>query len=184
MAEEEPMLSSDGGRSNGVLHEVVVELEATIFEIDTQQRPIGERVIDGLSKGAARQITTRLFEEDQSMVETLANEPALAAAHGGPFPWTGLAAAQVLLDAVEMSDLTQDPSATLRRLLSRLVQVASRMGPASCQGDLERMFFDEAPIGQIGVALQSAMKVWRDHILEALCGPTRLPMIEHIAPRR
>jgi hypothetical protein len=41
---------------------------------------------------------------------------------------TGLAAAQVLLDAVEMSDLTQDPSATLRGLLARLVKVASRMG--------------------------------------------------------
>ena len=121
IAEEEPILFSNGSRSNGVFHEVVVELEATIFEIDTQQRPIGERVIDGLSKGAARQITARLFEEDQSTVETLANEPALAAAHGGPFPWTGLAAAQVLLDAVEMSDLTQDPSGTLWSLLARFV---------------------------------------------------------------
>ena len=54
IAEEQPVLLSEGGRSNGVFHEVVVELEATIFEIDTQKRPIGERVIDGLAKSAAR----------------------------------------------------------------------------------------------------------------------------------
>ena len=53
---KQPVLLSDCGRSNGVFHEVVVELEATIFEIDTQKRPIGERVIDGLAKSAARQI--------------------------------------------------------------------------------------------------------------------------------
>jgi hypothetical protein len=56
MAEEQPVLLADGGRSNGIFHEVVVELEATIFEIDTQKRPIGKRVIDGLAKSAARQI--------------------------------------------------------------------------------------------------------------------------------
>ena len=54
IAEEQPVLLSDGGRSNSVFHEVVVELEAPIFEIDTQKRPIGERVIDGLAKSAAR----------------------------------------------------------------------------------------------------------------------------------
>ena len=158
IAEEQPVLLSEGGRSNGVFHEVVVDLDSTIFEIDTQQRPIGERVIDGLAKSAARQITARLFEEDQSTVETLANGTALAAAHRGPFPWTCLAAAQVLLDAVEMSDLTQDPSTTLRSLLARLVKVASRMGPASGQVNIARVFFDEAPIGQVGVALESALE--------------------------
>jgi hypothetical protein len=34
---------------------VVVDLEATVFKIDTKQRPIGERIIDGLAKSAARQ---------------------------------------------------------------------------------------------------------------------------------
>ena len=48
----------------------------------------------------------------------------------GAFCWTCPAAAKVFLDAVEMSDLAQDPSATLRALLARLVEVASRVGPA------------------------------------------------------
>ncbi len=106
IAEEEPVLFAQSGRSNGVFHEIVVELETTIFEIDTQQRPIGERVIDSLAERAARQIAARLFEEDQSMIETLANGTTLAAAHGGPFPWPCLGAAQVLLDAV-MESLKQ-----------------------------------------------------------------------------
>ena len=57
LAEEEPVLFAQSGRPNGVFHEVVVDLETTIFEIDTQQRPVGERVIDRLAKSAAREIT-------------------------------------------------------------------------------------------------------------------------------
>ena len=81
-------------------------LDSAVFEIDTKQRPVGERVIDGLAKSASRQIAARLFEEDQSAVQTLADRTTLAHAHSGAFPWTRRAAAQVLLDAVEMSDLT------------------------------------------------------------------------------
>ena len=64
IAQAQPVLLSKSGRPNGVFHEVVVDLNSAIFEVDTKQRPVGERVIDGLAKGAARQITAGLFEED------------------------------------------------------------------------------------------------------------------------
>ena len=86
-------------------------------------------------------------------MQALADRTTLAQAHSGPFPWTCLAAAQVLLDAVEMSDLAQDPSATLRSLFTRLVEVASHVGPASRQGDLARMVFNKAPVGHVGVRI-------------------------------
>jgi hypothetical protein len=56
IAQEQPVLLSDGGRPNGIFHEVVVDLNSALFEINTQERPVGERVIDGLAKSAARQI--------------------------------------------------------------------------------------------------------------------------------
>ena len=78
-------------------------------------------------------------------MQALADGTALARAHGGALPWTCSAAAQSILDAVEMGDLTQDPSATLRSLLARLVEVAPDMGPASGQGNIACVFFDKAP---------------------------------------
>ena len=131
IAQEQPVLVSKSGRSNRVFHEVVVDLDSAIFEIDTKQRPVGERVIDGLAKSAARQIAGGLFEENQSAVQALADRTTLAQAHRGAFSWTCPAVAQVLLDAVEMSDLAQDPSAALRSLLAGLVEVASCVGPSS-----------------------------------------------------
>jgi hypothetical protein len=46
--------------------------------------------------------------------------------------------------------LAQDPSATLRGLLSRLVEVASEVGQASSQGNIALVLFDKARIGRIG----------------------------------
>ena len=157
--------------------------DSAVFEIDTKQRPVGERVIDGLAKSASGQIAARLFEEDQSAVQTLADRTTLAHAHSGAFPWTRRAAAQVLLDTVEMSDLAQDPSTTLRCLLARFVEVASRVGPASGQGNFAFVFSDKAPIGHVGIALQGALEVCGDHVLEAVCCPARFPAIDDIAPR-
>jgi hypothetical protein len=87
-----------------------------------------------LAKSAARQITAGLFEENQSAVQALADRTTLAYAHSGAFSWTGLAAAQILLDTVEMSDLTHDPPARLRGLLARLVEVAPCVGPSTPPG--------------------------------------------------
>ena len=131
-------------------------------------------------KSATRQIAAGLFEEDQSAVQALVDRTTLAHAHSGPFPWTCLTAAQVLLDAVEMSDLAQDPSATLRSLFTRLVEVASHVGPASRQGDLARVVSNKAPVGHVGVALQGALEVRRDHVLEAVCSSAGFPVIGHI----
>jgi hypothetical protein len=42
IAEEQPILLSDSGRPNGVFHEIVVDLDATLFKIDSKQPPVGE----------------------------------------------------------------------------------------------------------------------------------------------
>ena len=91
-------------------------------------------------------------------MQAMADGTTLAHAHSAAFPWTCMAAAQVLLDAVEMADLTQDPSATLRSLLARLVEVASHVGPASSQGDIAFVFFEKAPVGHVSIALKGALK--------------------------
>ena len=81
-----------------------------------------------------------------------------------------------------MPDLAQDPSTTLRCLLARLVEVASRVGPASRQGDIVFVFFDKAPVGHVSIALKGALEVCCDYVFEAVCSSTRFPVIDHIAP--
>jgi hypothetical protein len=61
IAQEQPVLFPKSGGPNAVFHEVAVYLDSAIFEIDTKQRPVGKRVIDGLAKSAARQIAAGLF---------------------------------------------------------------------------------------------------------------------------
>ena len=78
IAEEEPVFLSERGGTNGVLDEIIVDFDSAIFEIDTKQWPVGERVVDGLVKSAARQIAAGLFEENQSAIQALANGTALA----------------------------------------------------------------------------------------------------------
>lgn len=54
IAQEQPVLLSEGGGPNGVFLEVIVYLSSAVFEIDTQEWPVGKRVVDSLAKGAAR----------------------------------------------------------------------------------------------------------------------------------
>ena len=50
IAQEQPVLFPKSGGPNGVFHEIVVYLDSAIFEIDAKQRPVGERIIDGLAQ--------------------------------------------------------------------------------------------------------------------------------------
>jgi hypothetical protein len=73
IAEEEPVFLSKRGGTNGVLDEIIADFDSTVFEKNAKQRPVGERVVDGLPHGAARQITAGLFKDDQSAMQALAD---------------------------------------------------------------------------------------------------------------
>ena len=50
-ADEQPVLFADGGWTDGVLHGVVVDLHATVFEIHCEHGPHRQRVVDGFAEG-------------------------------------------------------------------------------------------------------------------------------------
>ena len=72
-----------------------------------------------LGKSAAGQIAAGVLEEDQSLVQPLANAMTPTEAHCGAYLGPARLRRKVLLNAVEMSNLAQDPSA-LCSLLARL----------------------------------------------------------------
>ncbi len=55
LADEEPVLLADGGRADGVFDEIVVDLQAAIFEEEEQRGPLVQGVVDGLAHEAAGQ---------------------------------------------------------------------------------------------------------------------------------
>ena len=50
-ADKQPVLFADGGGADGVLHGVVVDLNATVFEIDQQHGPHRQGLVAGFAEG-------------------------------------------------------------------------------------------------------------------------------------
>ena len=53
-AEEEEVLFADGGRTNGVLDEIVVDFKRAVFEIKVEGGPAFEGVVDGFAEVTLR----------------------------------------------------------------------------------------------------------------------------------
>ena len=51
-ADEEPVLFPNRGGADGVFYQVVVDLDATVFEEDVQRGPLVEGVVDGFAQEA------------------------------------------------------------------------------------------------------------------------------------
>jgi len=47
LADEQPILFAEGGGANGILHQVLVDLDAPIVEVNAKERPQVECVLDG-----------------------------------------------------------------------------------------------------------------------------------------
>ena len=52
VADEEPVFLADRGGADGVFDQVIVDLDATVFEEDVQRGPLVEGVVDGFAQEA------------------------------------------------------------------------------------------------------------------------------------
>ena len=46
-ADEQPVFLAEGRGANGILHQILVDLDAPIFEVNAKERPQVQRVVDG-----------------------------------------------------------------------------------------------------------------------------------------
>ena len=127
--DEQPVLFAQGGGPDGVFDQVVVNLEATVVEINAQQGPLGEGIVEGLAKVAARQVTPGHFAALQRAVDPREDRDAVAGADRGAQARSRLGLAQVCLDAVKQADLAQQPLGAQGRLLAGLVEVTPSPKP-------------------------------------------------------
>ncbi len=45
--DEQPVLFAQGGGANGVFHEVLIDLDASVVEVNAELRPEVERIVEG-----------------------------------------------------------------------------------------------------------------------------------------
>ncbi len=105
LADEQPVLLADRRWPDGVLDGVVVDLDATVFEIHGEHGPHGQRVVDRSAHGTAWQNVAVEFEAGDGFVDAPGDHAALAGAHGLSLAWACLGFAQLFFDAVEVLDL-------------------------------------------------------------------------------
>lgn len=144
IAEEEPVFLSDGGGSDGVFDEVIVDLNSSVVEEHAEEIPIGEGVVDGHAHAAAREIATGKFEADEDAMNAEVDHAAVAGADNHSLDGTGLLVAQDRFDVVEVGDLAQEPGGAQRSLWLGFEETASGMRPATGQCNLTLAFLDEA----------------------------------------
>ncbi len=54
LPDEHPVFLAEGGGTDGVLHQVLIDLDASVGEVIAEQRPQVERLVDGQAHPAAR----------------------------------------------------------------------------------------------------------------------------------
>ena len=166
-ADKQPVLLADGRWPDRVLDGVIVDLNASVFEIDGEHGPQGQRVVDGTAHRAAWQMVAADLEACQGAVDALDDHAALAGSHGLPLPRSGPCLAQMFFNAIEMLELQQQPASSLRGALGGLNELASCMCPACGQGDAPAAALGEGGIGAVAVALDGAVEVGGDDAVEA-----------------
>jgi len=93
-ADEEPVLFPKCRRPDGVLDEVVDNLDAAVLEVNLQRGPLAQGVGGGLTQQALRQVAAAGFEEDECFAQALHDGTALVGTHGLAQDWAGFAFAQ------------------------------------------------------------------------------------------
>src|ERR1017187_132968 len=123
-ADEEPILFAERRGPDGIFHKILIYLDASIVEVNTEQRPQVQRVVDGQAHPAARQVTALAFQLGEDAMEPLVNRAGLMSAHGHSQAGTDFAETEFSLDAIQVSDLAQKPACDERVLFPRFKELS------------------------------------------------------------
>ena len=161
-ADEQPVFLANGGWSNGIFHEVIIDLHSAVFQEHAQCWPLAQRVIHGLAEQTLRQVAMAGAKADQGAFESLHNRPAVTGSKGGAQVRSSPLVSQRRFDLVELLDLAQQPGRRAGRLLQRVVDFAADVSPTTCQLDGSLAAVGKGAIGRVAVALDHAAKVGWD----------------------
>ena len=118
---------SEGSGADGILDQVLVDLDATVFEVNAEQSPKVQRVVQGQAHAAAGQVAPPHFETSQRAVKSLVNRSGLMSADGSSKLRPTPVVSKFSFDTIKVADLAQDPMGDERVLVTPLVKLPSCM---------------------------------------------------------
>jgi len=101
-AHEEVVLQSELGRTNGVLHEVGVELQPPVLQAEAELLPLVQGVVEGLAELALREVGGSFCQD--RLIEDVGERPGAGAADQFATLRRGVGPADLLLDEVDLLD--------------------------------------------------------------------------------
>ena len=179
-ADEQPISFSEGSRPDRIFHIIVIDLDASVIEVNTQQRPQVEDVIESQAHAAAGQVAPLYFKTGQGAMEPLINRPGLMSADGGPKLWATAAVPKLSFDLIKVNDLAEQPCRSAWVLCPRFVNLPARVSPAGGKLDV-LLAAGEAGVGRVPIALHRALKIDRQHVVQARCRPAGFPPVNDIS---
>lgn len=169
------------GGADGVFDEVVVDLDAAVFEVEAQRGPLAEGVVDGLAEEALGKGAAAELEGDQRSMQTDDDGTALMRAVGEAQARPGVFFTQVFFHTVKVRDLPEDPAGGAWGLVERFVELAPGMRTTAGEGNFAGAPFGKGGIGAVAIALQGAGEVGGDDVIQADGGAAGSPVKEHVA---
>ncbi len=171
MSDEEPVLLPDGGRSDRVFDEVIVEPGEGLLLMGDQHVPVVQQIA---ARFAELRLGQRLFPQRGGEVAQPAQRTSkVFPAQLGP-PLTDLRLIPRALQAVQTTDHPQDEVRRLRPFLHRIVKLAPGVRPAANAHDALGLAF-MAGISAVLVRLQHAAEgaQERGEFIVTACFPER-----------
>lgn len=172
IAHEKPVLLADRAGPDGVLDQIVVDLDPAVLEEHKEFVPLAEGVSDSFAGEALGQVFAPGREVVEPGFDLLEDGQAVGLAFGPDGVRPGPAVAQAGFDLIELLHLQEDPGGILP-LGFGVEKVAPRMGHAAGQFNsmaLGGPLFDKTVIRFPAVALDDAPVVGRNDASEAV-GP-------------
>ena len=178
-ADEQPVLFSECGWPDGIFHEILIDLDAAIAEVNAEREPKVQRVSEGQPHAAARQVAPFHFEPRQDTMKPSINGFGLMGAHGGAKLRPTSTFPQLSFNTVKMPDLAHEPAGHERVLVTRRVHLSSHMRPTPGEPDVLLVTSEARVRRQIAAADQSHPAI---HIV-GVSGNDATGTVEHFPDR-
>jgi hypothetical protein len=159
MPNEQKILLTDGGRTNGILTKVVVDLQPAILHIADQGFPAAEDIVSGLTEQALGQHpTTHHF---QRPAQPRQDGSALPRSHRRPQLGAGRLFPQAFLHRIEQAHLAHQPRRRTT-FAQRFVNAPPRVRPATNQNQLAATLPGQGFIHPVTISLEVAANIFEE----------------------
>lgn len=184
VTDEQPVLLAYGGWADGVLHGVVVDERAAIFQIHLKVTPQCEGVGDGFAHEALRQDRMLLFPSSQQCADALDDHVALLLPDYLPQLGAGRCITQVLFDLIQPLDEQEHGGGLSWRGFLGFVELAPDVCPARGEAEASVALCGMGLIRLITVAAEDAGEVGGDDVAQTTCAAAGAPHEQGVAFRK